>query len=95
MSLMSIPKSYAVLMGIEGYSRGMHNMQRVKKALGLEKGGHDRGDDGKKCEEGRKNKWNLDLGAVGNVQGEMESSHQNNGIEKQKPSKGRAASTTS
>ncbi|KAL8858013.1 MAG: hypothetical protein Q9178_005474 [Gyalolechia marmorata] len=35
MSMMSIPKSYAVLMGIEGYSRGMNNMQRVKKALGL------------------------------------------------------------
>ena len=93
MSMMSIPKSYAVLMGIEGYSRGMNNMQRVKQALGLENGGHDRGDDGKKREEG-KNKSNLDLGAVGNVRGEKESSHQNSGIENEKPSKSRATTTT-
>ena len=54
MSVMSVPKSYAVLMGVEGYTKGMENMQRIKQALGLVKGGDDdgSGDEGKK--DGRK-----------------------------------------
>ncbi|KAL8690341.1 MAG: hypothetical protein Q9224_004425 [Gallowayella concinna] len=52
MSVMSVPKSYAVLMGIEGYSKGMKNMERIKKALGIVKGDDDgSGDEGKKEEE--------------------------------------------
>ncbi|KAL8766951.1 MAG: hypothetical protein Q9209_006432 [Squamulea sp. 1 TL-2023] len=60
MSVMSIPKSYAVLMGIEGYSRGMKNMQKVKKALGLGDGGNDQDDDEKREEERRRQKSNTE-----------------------------------
>ncbi|KAL8732641.1 MAG: hypothetical protein Q9166_002616 [cf. Caloplaca sp. 2 TL-2023] len=56
MSVMSVPKSYAVLMGIEGYARGMENMQKIKKALGIEKGGNDGSDEEKKEEERRRQK---------------------------------------
>lgn len=54
MSIMSIPKSYAVLMGIEGYSRGVKNMERIKKALGIVKGDDDGSGDEEKEEERRR-----------------------------------------
>ncbi|KAL8716938.1 MAG: hypothetical protein Q9225_005776 [Loekoesia sp. 1 TL-2023] len=56
MSIMSVPKSYAVLMGIEGYTKGMKNMQKIKKALGLEKGGNDESGDEEREEERRRQK---------------------------------------
>ena len=48
MSIMSVPKSYAVLIGMEGYSRGMETKLKIKKSLGLEKGGDEGGDDERK-----------------------------------------------
>ncbi|KAL8931843.1 MAG: hypothetical protein Q9211_006695, partial [Gyalolechia sp. 1 TL-2023] len=56
MSVMSVPKSYAVLIGLEGYSKGMEKMQKVKKALGLEKGGDDGSGEEAKAEERTKQK---------------------------------------
>ncbi|KAL9007390.1 MAG: hypothetical protein Q9173_007327, partial [Seirophora scorigena] len=37
MSVLSVPKSYAVLMGLEGYGKAMGGVEKVKKALRLEK----------------------------------------------------------
>ncbi|KAL8803387.1 MAG: hypothetical protein Q9182_003185 [Xanthomendoza sp. 2 TL-2023] len=55
MSVMSVPKSYAVLMGIEGFSRGVKNMERIKKALGMKKEDDDeRGDEVKEEERRRR-----------------------------------------
>lgn len=58
MSVLSVPKSYAVLMGLEGYGKGMGGVEKVKKALGLEKkkGGGDEqeGEGGGRGEEGEK-----------------------------------------
>ncbi|KAI4171403.1 MAG: hypothetical protein LQ343_004259 [Gyalolechia ehrenbergii] len=56
MSVMSVPKSYAVLIGLEGYSKGMENMQKIKKAVGLEKGGGDGSGNEEKEGERRKQK---------------------------------------
>lgn len=57
MSMECIPKSYAVLMGLEGYSKGMENIQKIKKALRLEKGGDDgSGAEGKREETKGKEK---------------------------------------
>ncbi|KAL8827503.1 MAG: hypothetical protein Q9170_006991 [Blastenia crenularia] len=53
MSIMTVPKSYAVLMGVEGYTKGVQNMHRIKKALGIEKGGDD-GSGGEEREEERR-----------------------------------------
>ncbi|KAL8809743.1 MAG: hypothetical protein Q9200_003161 [Gallowayella weberi] len=54
MSVMTVPKSYAVLMGIEGYSKGVKNMERIKKALGIKKGDDDGSGDEVKEEERRR-----------------------------------------
>ncbi|KAI4090845.1 MAG: hypothetical protein LQ344_004492 [Seirophora lacunosa] len=57
MSVLSVPKSYAVLMGLEGYGKGMGGVEKVKKALGLEKkkgGGDEQEGEGKGGEEGEK-----------------------------------------
>lgn len=53
MSVLSVPKSYAVLFGIEGYSRGKKTMQEIKKGLGLEEGGDEGGDEENREEERR------------------------------------------
>ena len=50
MSMMSVPKSYTVLVGMEGYSRGMETKRKIKKTLGLEKGADEGGDDERKRE---------------------------------------------
>ncbi|KAL9042118.1 MAG: hypothetical protein Q9180_000823 [Flavoplaca navasiana] len=52
MSMMSVPKSYAVLMGMEGYTKGMKTKQKIKKSLALEKGAEG-GDDARRDEERR------------------------------------------
>ncbi len=56
MSMMSVPKSYTVLMGMEGYSRGMETKRKIKKTLGLEKGADEGGDDDERREKERKQK---------------------------------------
>ena len=43
MAVLSVPRSCAVLLGMEGYSRGKQNLMKIKKAVGGEGGG---GDDG-------------------------------------------------
>lgn len=61
MAVLSVPRSYAVLLGMEGYSRGKQNLLKIKKAVGVEGGGGDeeegadddeRNDDGRKGAEG-------------------------------------------
>ena len=39
MAVLSVPRSYAVLLGMEGYSRGKQNLLKIKKAVGFEGGG--------------------------------------------------------
>ncbi|KAL8969228.1 MAG: hypothetical protein Q9183_002097 [Haloplaca sp. 2 TL-2023] len=57
MSILSVPKSYAVLMGIEGYTKGLKQVSTVKKALGLEKrGGGGNEDEAKEKEQKEKDK---------------------------------------
>ena len=74
MSILSVPKSYAVLMGIEGYSKGLKQISTVKKALGLEKGGGGGNDDEEKEKEQReKDKGGGETG--------QESKADNNGYE--------------
>ncbi|KAL8839174.1 MAG: hypothetical protein Q9176_004677 [Flavoplaca citrina] len=51
MSMMSVPKSYTILMGMEGYSRGMETKRKIKKTLGLEKGADEWGDDERREKE--------------------------------------------
>ena len=51
MSMMSVPKSYTVLMGMEGYSRGMETKRKIKKTLRLEKGADEGGDDERREKE--------------------------------------------
>ena len=43
MAVLSVPRSYAVLLGMEGYSRGKQNLLKIKRVVGGEGGG---GDDG-------------------------------------------------
>ncbi|KAL9599679.1 MAG: hypothetical protein Q9219_003667 [cf. Caloplaca sp. 3 TL-2023] len=54
MSIINVPKSYAVLMGIEGYYKGRQNVQKIKKALGLGKGSDDGSGDEEKEQERRR-----------------------------------------
>ncbi|KAI4222378.1 MAG: hypothetical protein LQ349_007640 [Xanthoria aureola] len=53
MAVMSVPRSYAVLLGMEGYSRGKQNLMKIKKAVGVEGGGDD---DERNDDENRKGK---------------------------------------
>ena len=52
MAVLSVPRSYAVLLGMEGYSRGKQNLLKIKKAVGGEGGGGD--DDERDDDEKRK-----------------------------------------
>ncbi len=52
MSVLSVPRSYAVLLGIEGYYKGRQNIQKLKAALTPGKG--DDGSDGEEGEEERR-----------------------------------------
>lgn len=54
MSVMSVPRSYAVLMGIEGYYKGRQNIHKLKAAFKSEKGGDGEGGDGEKEDERRR-----------------------------------------
>ncbi|KAL8708293.1 MAG: hypothetical protein Q9220_006768 [cf. Caloplaca sp. 1 TL-2023] len=65
MGIMSIPKSYAVLMGIEGYTRGTQGIDRIKKALGMSKGADEGSGDEQKEEERRKAKAKREKGESG------------------------------
>ncbi|KAL8936139.1 MAG: hypothetical protein Q9216_005087 [Gyalolechia sp. 2 TL-2023] len=56
MSVMSVPKSYAVLMGLESYSKGMENIQKIKKVVRMKKGDDDGSGNEEKEEERRKQK---------------------------------------
>lgn len=56
MSVMSIPKSYAVLLGVEGYSRGLKTMASIRRALGIEKEGDGGSGDEEKEEARRREK---------------------------------------
>ncbi|KAL9584825.1 MAG: hypothetical protein Q9203_004509 [Teloschistes exilis] len=56
MSVMSIPKSYAVLFGVEGYSRGLKTMASIRRALGIEKEGDGGSGDEEKEEARRREK---------------------------------------
>ena len=62
MAVLSVPRSYAVLLGIEGYSRGKQNLLKIKRVVGGEGGGDDderdddekrKGETGQKAEEER------------------------------------------
>ncbi|CAL8575147.1 hypothetical protein XPA_001089 [Xanthoria parietina] len=55
MAVLSVPRSYAVLLGMEGYSRGKQNLLKIKKAVGGEGGGDDDGNnDERDDDENRK-----------------------------------------
>ncbi|KAL8918005.1 MAG: hypothetical protein Q9208_007603 [Pyrenodesmia sp. 3 TL-2023] len=54
MSVMSVPKSYAVLIGIEGYYKGRQKIQKLKAAVKPEKGDDGEGGDGEREEERRR-----------------------------------------
>ncbi|KAL8703862.1 MAG: hypothetical protein Q9201_002951 [Fulgogasparrea decipioides] len=70
MSLMSVPKSYAVLMGIEGYTRGTRQIHKIKQALGLEKGSDDgNGDGDEEKEEAKRRQKQIKASNTAGVQG--------------------------
>ena len=54
MAVLSVPRSYAVLLGMEGYSRGKQNLMKIKKAVGVEGGGDGDDDDKRDDDENRK-----------------------------------------
>ncbi|KAL8661599.1 MAG: hypothetical protein Q9202_005427 [Teloschistes flavicans] len=56
MSVMSIPKSYAVLLGVEGYSKGLKTMASIRRALGIDKEGDGGSGDEEKEEARRREK---------------------------------------
>ncbi|KAL8852891.1 MAG: hypothetical protein Q9221_002267 [Calogaya cf. arnoldii] len=81
MSVMSVPKSYAVLMGIEGYSKGMQTKQKIKEKLGFGEGGDE---DKKEGERGEEVSWdNVDSSRPKG--GEAGEERVVNGVEDEKP----------
>lgn len=74
MSVLSVPRSYAVLLGVEGYYKGRQNIQKLKAAVTLGKGDDDGSGDEEREEERRlkekeKQKQKEDMGRKG-VDGE-------------------------
>lgn len=91
MSVMSVPKSYAVLMGIEGYSWGKKTMQEIKKGLGLEEGGDEGSDEEKREGERRKKAGEERMNSArldGSNGGEKGVSVQPNGVENEREAEG-------
>ncbi|KAL8950747.1 MAG: hypothetical protein Q9222_003244 [Ikaeria aurantiellina] len=74
MGIMSVPRSYAVLMGIEGYTKGMKGMDKMKKALGMQKEVDNGSGDEEKEEERRRAKVKREKGEIGEHGNDMSSS---------------------
>ncbi|KAL8903121.1 MAG: hypothetical protein Q9207_004143 [Kuettlingeria erythrocarpa] len=66
MSVLSVPRSYAVLLGVEGYYKGRQNLQKLKAAVKLGKGNDDGSGSEEDGEERRlKEKQKEDVGKTG------------------------------